>query len=84
MDGSEGMRFVFIEWTDACGCAAGWDDRVKLDEYAGNCYTTGIVLDEDELFILVASSVTADLKTQQGGIAIPKEMIKYITDLEIP
>jgi len=84
MSGSKAMRVVFIEWTDACGCAAGWDDRTKLEEFEGNCYTSGIVLDEDEYFILVASSVTADLKTQQGGIAIPKEMIKYITDLELP
>ncbi len=81
---SNPLRIVFVEWTDACGCAAGWDDRTKLEEYAGNCYTCGIVLDEDDQFILIASSVTADMKTQQGGIAIPKEMIKCKTELETP
>jgi len=78
------MRLVFIEWTDACGCAQGWDDRVTLEEYSGNCYTVGIVLDEDEYFILVASSVTADMKTQQGGVSIPKDMITHIVELETP
>lgn len=78
------MRLAFIEWTDAVGCGAGWDDRMVIDEFAGNCYTCGIVLDENEAFYLVACSVTVDMKTQQGGMEIPKAMIKRFVELEVP
>ena len=78
------MEITFLEWTDAEGTAEGWDDRMKLESYKGNCYACGIVLDEDEDFILLAVTVTADMETQQGGFCIPKKMIEKRWDLELP
>jgi hypothetical protein len=78
------MKLVFIEWTDAIGCGAGWQDDVSLDSYNGNCYTCGILLDENEDWYMVAGHVTADLKQSQGALEIPKAMVTRKVDLEVP
>jgi len=78
------MRIVFITWSDACGCAAGWQEDVTLQEFNGNAYACGVVLDENEDWIMVASAVTADMKQSQGAVAIPKAMVVKLTELETP
>jgi len=78
------MKLVFIEWTDAVGCSAGWRDDTRLNEFNGNCYTCGFILDEDVDFILVAGHVYADLTGSQGAVAIPKKMITKRAALEVP
>ena len=78
------MKLLFIEWTDAIGTSEGWDDRMKLESYRGNCYACGIVIDEDEDFILLAVSVTADMETNQGAMSIPKQMIEKSWEIELP
>jgi len=66
------------------GCAAGWDDCMTITEYNGNCYSSGFVLDEDDDWIFVAGHVMADMKTQQGGVQVPKAMIRKLVELEVP
>jgi hypothetical protein len=78
------VRIVFITWTDAVGCAAGWSDDRKLSEYNGNAYSCGFVLDEDEDWILVAGHQFADEGDVQGAVAIPKKMIDKLAELEVP
>ncbi len=73
---------VYIEWTDAIGAASGWDDQMTLHAADGACLTCGFLLDENEEFVLVASTVTDG--AQQGGMTIPKSMIDNRYEVELP
>lgn len=74
-----------FEWTDAVGCAEGWDDRMSIDEFEGNVTSMGIVLDENEAFILIAPHIDAGREQHQGAMCIPKAMIKgEIREVEKP
>lgn len=55
-----------------------------MQEFNGNAYACGVVLDENEDWIMVASAVTADMKQSQGAVAIPKAMVVKLTELETP
>lgn len=55
-----------------------------MQEFNGNAYACGVVLDENEDWIMVASAVTADMRQSQGAVAVPKKMIEQLVELPIP
>jgi len=72
---------VYVEWTDAVGCAQGWDESLVVQGITGHCVTVGFLLDESDEFILVASTYTSkqgdhSTEAQMGGVSIPKAMIE--------
>jgi len=73
-------RIVYLEWLDAVGCAGSWEHEMTLKEVDGWITTIGFVLDENEDFVFVSGHLGKD--QQQGGMAIPKTMIRKWFDVE--
>lgn len=75
---------VMIEWVDALGCAAGWDNDSTLKGLKTTVSTIGYLLEENDDYVLVAGHIIPDVPPQtQGAMSIPKAMITKYYELEV-
>lgn len=80
------MKAVKVEWIDSCASNHGWLMQADIDKWEDvepiSIFTYGVLVQEDENYIVIAQSYGTDPDQCCNLMSIPKGCIKRTTTLE--
>jgi len=80
------MRVVRVEWIDSCASNHNWLLKSDIDNWTDvepiSIFTWGVLVQEDDNYIVVAQNYGTDPEQCCNLMSIPKGCIKDIKDLD--
>ena len=80
------MKAVRVEWIDSCASNHNWLLKSDIDNWTDvepiSIFTWGVLVQEDDNYIVVAQNYGTDPEQCCNLMSIPKGCIKDIKDLE--